>query len=33
MVGKISYSSQFAPQLAELAKILYEDEYFGFIKI
>ena len=33
MVGKIIYSSQFARQLAELAKILYREEYFGFIKI
>lgn len=33
MVGKISYSSQFVRQLDELAKILYKEEYFGFIKI
>ena len=33
MVGKIIYSSQFVRQLHELAKILYREEYFSFIKI
>ena len=32
MVGKIIYSSQFVRQLDELSKILYQEEYFGFIE-
>ena len=32
MVGKIIYSPLFLSQLDDLAKVLYQKEYFGFIE-